>query len=209
MNNFLAVVKSHKSKVHISQVTIVYLLNKIIISNFQVKEKKYETVGTTSQMLAASLRIMGASHVNMQPFKNPIRSTSIMSSMARKNSTDNTQQQHQNQENLEQNTTTSSSNPKSGFNNGNPVNPVESQPDPNNATNSMSPKISTSPPLLPHGPESLNCKTGLPHGADGLNSRTGLMPTTITTTSNGGQKIAMIDQVESNCSFTDHSKCFS
>ena len=176
-----------------------------------MKEKKYETVGTTSQMLAASLRIMGASHVNMQPFKNPIRSTSIMSSMARKNSTDNTQQQHQNPENPEQNTTTSSSiNPKSGFNNGNPVNPVELQQDnPNNATNSMSPTISTSPPLLPpHGPESLNSKTGLPHGPESLNSRTGLLPTTITTTSNGGQKIAMIDQVESNCSFTDHSKCF-
>ena len=173
-----------------------------------MKEKKYETVGTTSQMLAASLRIMGASHVNMQPFKNPIRSTSIMSSMARKSSTDNTQQQqHQNPENPEiQNTTTSSSNPKSGFNNGNPVgNPVElQQQDPNNATNSMSPTISTS--LLPHGPESLNYKTGLPHGPDSLNSRTGLLPTTITTTSNGRQKIAMIDQVESNCSFTDHSK---
>lgn len=171
----------------------------------RVKEKKYETVGTTSQMLAASLRIMGASHVNMQPFKNPIRSTSIMSSMARKNSTDNSQQQHQNPENPEQNTTTSSSNPKSGFNNGNPVNPVELQQDPNTATNSMSPTISTSPPLLPHGPDSLNSKIGLPHGPDSLNSRTGLLPTTITTTSNGGQKIAMIDQVESNCSFTDHN----
>ena len=147
--------------------------------------------------------------MNMQPFKNPIRSTSIMSSMARKNSTDNSQQQHQNPENPEQNTTTSSSNPKSGFNNGNPVNPVELQQDQNNtATNSMSPTISTSPPLLPHGPDSLNSKIGLPHGPDSLNSRTGLLPTTITTTSNGGQKIAMIDQVESNCSFTDHSKCF-
>ena len=159
--------------------------------------------------------------MNMQPFKNPIRSTSIMSSMARKNSTDNTQQQHQNPENPEQNTTTSSSiNPKSGFNNGNPVNsdgnpvnPVELQQDnPNNATNSMSPTISTSPPLLPpHGPEKFrvkNSKTDLPHGPESLNSRTGLLPTTITTTSNGGQKIAMIDQVESNCSFTDHSKCF-
>ena len=137
-----------------------------------------------------------------------------MSSMARKNSTDNTQQQHQNPENpeIQNTTTTSSSNPKSGFNNGNPVNPVELQQDnPNNqATNSMSPTtISTSPPpLLTHGPESLNSKTGLPHGPDSLNSRTGLLPTTITTTSNGGQKIAMIDQVESNCSFTDHSKCF-
>ena len=150
--------------------------------------------------------------MNMQPFKNPIRSTSIMSSMARKNSTDNTQQQHQNPENPEQNTTTTSSsiNPKSGFNNGNPVNPVELQQDnPNNATNSMSPTISTSPP--PHGPEKFrvkNSKTDLPHGPESLNSRTGLLPTTITTTSNGGQKIAMIDQVESNCSFTDHSKCF-
>ena len=53
----------------------------------QVKEKKYETVGTTSQMLAASMRIMAASSVNMQPFRNPIRSTSIMSSLThRKNS---------------------------------------------------------------------------------------------------------------------------
>ena len=32
-------------------------------------------------MLAASMRIMASSSVNMQPFKNPIRSTSIMSSM--------------------------------------------------------------------------------------------------------------------------------
>ena len=55
--------------------------------NLQVKEKKYETVGTTSQMLAASMRIMAASSVNMQPFRNPIRSTSIMSSLThRKNS---------------------------------------------------------------------------------------------------------------------------
>ena len=38
-------------------------------------------------MLAASMRIMAASSVNMQPFRNPIRSTSIMSSLThRKNS---------------------------------------------------------------------------------------------------------------------------
>ena len=44
-------------------------------------------MGTTSQMLAASMRIMAASSVNMQPFRNPIRSTSIMSSLThRKNS---------------------------------------------------------------------------------------------------------------------------
>lgn len=55
-----------------------------MLCNFQVKEKKYETVGTTSQMLAASLRIMGASSVSMQPFRNPIRSGSVMSSMTKK-----------------------------------------------------------------------------------------------------------------------------
>ena len=63
------------------------LFNIRFICILQVKEKKYETVGTTSQMLAASMRIMAASSVNLQPFRNPIRSTSIMSSLThRKNS---------------------------------------------------------------------------------------------------------------------------
>ena len=36
---------------------------------FQVKEKKYETVGTTSKILASTMQIMAASSVSLQPFR--------------------------------------------------------------------------------------------------------------------------------------------
>ena len=68
----------------ISNTPITVFINTFIHSFLQVKEKKYETVGTTSQMLAASMRIMAASSVSLQPFRNPIRSSSIMSSLAKK-----------------------------------------------------------------------------------------------------------------------------
>ena len=161
---------------------------------FQVKEKKYETVGTTSQMLAASLRIMGASHVNMQPFKNPIRSTSIMSSMARKSSTDNTtQQKQQNQENQnnqdqnnQQNTTLiTSSNAK--------LNRDSIVSNPNPALQGSSPASnsnSNSPIISPHETQKL-----FKIGGNGL-----------PITSNGGQRIATDQIVENSNSFTDHSE---
>ena len=52
------------------------LLQILVRFLFQVKEKKYETVGTTSRLLAASMHMMGASNVNgnTQPFKTPIQS---------------------------------------------------------------------------------------------------------------------------------------
>jgi hypothetical protein len=47
----------------------------------QVKEKKYETVGTTSQMLASTMRVMAASSVTLQPLRNPTKTTSFMSNL--------------------------------------------------------------------------------------------------------------------------------
>ena len=139
-------------------------------------------------MLAASLRIMGASHVNMQPFKNPIRSTSIMSSMARKSSTDNTSQQknqnqNQNQENQPLNqqqniTNITSSNAKLN-------NSSSTVSNPNPGIQGSSPANSNSPNISPHGPE----KSKL-------------------ITSNGGQRIATDQILESSNSFTDHSEFF-
>ena len=139
-------------------------------------------------MLAASLRIMGASHVNMQPFKNPIRSTSIMSSMARKSSTDNTQQQQQN---------TTSSNPK--LNNSNPVsNPqLQGQQQQNNPGANSNPGSNEKIPI--NSPT--NSTLSHTHGHPEISLKSGLP-----ITSNGGQRI-ITEQVESN-SFTDHSKFF-
>ena len=51
---------------------------------FQVKEKKYETVGTTSHMLANTMRIMAASSVSLTPFRNPVRNGSFMNTISTK-----------------------------------------------------------------------------------------------------------------------------
>ena len=51
---------------------------------FQVKEKKYETVGTTSHMLANTMRIMAASSVSLTPFRNPVRNGSFMNTLSTK-----------------------------------------------------------------------------------------------------------------------------
>ena len=78
---------------------LIFQIYVLIISYdfLKVKEKKYETVGTTSHMLARTMHILAASSGNLQPFRNPIRTGSIMNTIpgnnpainANKNGTNN------------------------------------------------------------------------------------------------------------------------